>query len=80
MEYAYATLLLNESNEELNEENLTAVLEAANCDVVESRVKALVAALEGVDVDDVGPREVGAPDGPDADEDVGDAADPDTGG
>lgn len=51
MEDVYATLLLYESNKELNETNLTAVLEAAGCTVVESRVKALVAALEGVDLD-----------------------------
>ena len=55
MEYAYAALLLSEAGEELNERNLRAVLEAANCAVSESRVKALVAALEGVDVDGVGP-------------------------
>ena len=51
MEYAYATLLLNESGEEINEENLTAVLEASGNTVETSRVKALVAALEGVDLD-----------------------------
>lgn len=54
MEHVYAALLLNEANEELSEPNLTAVLEAAGCDVVESRTKALVAALEGVDVDRIG--------------------------
>lgn len=59
MEYAYATLLLAESGEELNERNLRSVLEAGNCPVSESRVKALVAALEGVDVGAVGPENVG---------------------
>jgi large subunit ribosomal protein L12 len=58
MEYAYAALLVAESGEELNERNLRAVLEAANCAVSESRVKALVAALEGVDADSVGPENV----------------------
>lgn len=62
MEYAYAALLLAESGEELNERNLRAVLEAANCAVSESRVKALVAALEGVDVDGVGPGAVAGAD------------------
>lgn len=62
MEYAYAALLLAEAGEELNERNLRAVLEAANCAVSESRVKALVAALEGVDVDGVGPGTVGEAD------------------
>ncbi|ELZ15012.1 50S ribosomal protein L12P [Natrinema thermotolerans DSM 11552] len=52
MEYVYAALILNESGEEINEDNLTNVLDAAGVDVEESRVKALVAALEDVDIDD----------------------------
>jgi large subunit ribosomal protein L12 len=52
MEYVYAALILNESGEEINEENTTAVLESAGVDVEESRVKALVAALEDVDIDE----------------------------
>jgi large subunit ribosomal protein L12 len=52
MEYVYAALTLNESGAEINEENITAVLEAAGVDVEESRVKALVAALEDVDIDE----------------------------
>ena len=52
MEYVYAALILNESGEEINEDNITAVLEAAGVDVEQSRVKALVAALEDVDIED----------------------------
>jgi large subunit ribosomal protein L12 len=52
MEYVYAALILNESGAEINEGNLTDVLEAAGLDVEESRVKALVAALEDVDIDE----------------------------
>jgi len=52
MEYVYAALILNETGEEINEENVTGVLEAAGVDVEESRVKALVAALEDVDIED----------------------------
>ncbi len=52
MEYVYAALILNESGEEINEENLTNVLDAAGVDVEQSRVKALVAALEDVDIDE----------------------------
>jgi large subunit ribosomal protein L12 len=52
MEYVYAALILNESGEEINEDNLTGVLEAAGVDVEESRVKALVAALEDVDINE----------------------------
>ena len=52
MEYVYAALILNESGEEINEDNITAVLEAAGVDVEQSRVKALVAALEDVDIEE----------------------------
>jgi large subunit ribosomal protein L12 len=52
MEYVYAALILNESGAEINEDNLTDVLDAAGVDVEESRVKALVAALEDVDIDE----------------------------
>ncbi|WP_256686736.1 50S ribosomal protein P1 [Halococcus qingdaonensis] len=52
MEYVYAALILNETDEEINEENVTDILEAAGADVEESRVKALVAALEDVDIED----------------------------
>lgn len=53
MELVYAALLLSEADRELNQANLTAVLEAADCPISESRVRALVAALEGVDVDEI---------------------------
>ncbi len=52
MEYVYAALILHETGEEINEDNLTGVLEAAGVDVEQSRVKALVAALEDVDVEE----------------------------
>ncbi len=52
MEYAYAALLLHESGEELNEKNISRVLESARVPVEESRVKALVAALENVNIDE----------------------------
>lgn len=46
MEYAYATCLLSETGAEINEANLQAVLEAAGSSVQESRIKAVVAAVE----------------------------------
>jgi large subunit ribosomal protein L12 len=52
MEYVYAALILNETGEEINEDNVTTVLEAAGVDVEQSRVKALVAALEDVDIEE----------------------------
>jgi large subunit ribosomal protein L12 len=50
MEYVYAALVLHEAGKEVDEENVTAVLEAANVTVERSRVAALVAALEDVDI------------------------------
>ncbi|AHG04017.1 50S ribosomal protein L12 [Halobacterium sp. DL1] len=61
MEYVYAALILNETGEELNEENITGVLEAAGVDVEESRVKALVAALEDVDIEEAVEQAAAAP-------------------
>ena len=52
MEYLYAALILHNTGEEVTEDNVTEVLEAAGAEVDESRVKALVAALEDVDIDD----------------------------
>lgn len=75
MEYIYATLTLNELNQELNEENITAVLEAAGSDVIESRVKAIVAALEDVDLDELGAESGIAPaPTPDVEDEVDDAS------
>ncbi|AEH25476.1 50S ribosomal protein P1 [Pyrococcus yayanosii] len=53
MEYVYAALLLHTAGKEINEENLKAVLEAAGITPDEARIKALVAALEGVNIDEV---------------------------
>lgn len=50
MKYTYATLLLNETGEEINERNLADVLDSANAEFQDSRLKALVAALEDVNV------------------------------
>jgi large subunit ribosomal protein L12 len=50
MEYVYAVLMLHETGAEINEQNLTATIEAAGGDVSSSRVKAVVAALEDVDI------------------------------
>ena len=61
MEYVYAALILNETGEELNEDNITAVLDAAGVDVEESRVKALVAALEDVDIEEAVDQAAAAP-------------------
>ena len=82
MEYVYAALILNETGEEINEDNVTDVLEAAGVDVEESRVKALVAALEDVDIEEAietaaAAPAAGASAGGAADADAADEADDD---
>tara|TARA_B110000014_G_C19680309_1_gene356863 strand:- start:51 stop:392 length:342 start_codon:yes stop_codon:yes gene_type:complete len=52
MEYIYAALILHESEKEISEESLTTVLKAADVKVEDVRVKALVAALEDVDIEE----------------------------
>lgn len=52
MEYIYAAMILHTTEKDINEENVTKILEAAGADVDESRVKALIAALEDVDIEE----------------------------
>ncbi len=52
MEYVYAAMLLHTTGQEINEENVKKVLEAAGAEVDEARVKALIAALEDVDIEE----------------------------
>lgn len=51
MEYIYAAMLLHKSGKKVDEASVKKVLEAAGVKVEDTRVKALVAALEGVDID-----------------------------
>ncbi|MDV0446942.1 hypothetical protein MsAg5_08100 [Methanosarcinaceae archaeon Ag5] len=52
MEYIYSALLIYKSGNTITEETVTAVLTAAGNDVDAARVKALVAALEGIDIEE----------------------------
>ncbi len=52
MEYIYASLLLHNAGKAITEEAITAVLKAAGIEVNEARAKALVAALEGVNIEE----------------------------
>ena len=52
MEYVYAAMLLHTTNQEINEANVKKVLEAAGAEVDDARVKALIAALEDVDIEE----------------------------
>lgn len=61
MEYIYAALLLHKAGKDVNEENVKAVLTAAGVAADESRIKALVASLEGVDIEDAISKAAAAP-------------------
>lgn len=50
MEYVYAALLLHNAGKDITEDAITGILQAADVDVDATRVKALVASLEGVDI------------------------------
>jgi len=52
MQEMYATLLLHANKQPINEENLGKVLQAAGASVDATRLKALTATLEGVNIDD----------------------------
>jgi large subunit ribosomal protein L12 len=52
MEYVYAVLLLHKAGKPINEESLTQVLNAAGVNADPVRVKALVASLEEVNIDE----------------------------
>ena len=51
MEYVYAAMLLHKAGQKIDEASLKKVLEAASVKVDDSRIKALVATLEGVDIE-----------------------------
>ena len=53
MEYVYAAMLLNKAGQKIDEASLKKVLTAAGVNVDESKVKALVASLDGVDIEKV---------------------------
>jgi large subunit ribosomal protein L12 len=52
MEYIYAAMLLHKAGKEINEANLTQVLAAAGINADTVRVKALVASLAEVKIDE----------------------------
>ena len=52
MEYVYGAMLLHSAGKEVNEANVKKVLTAGGVKADESRIKALVASLDGVDIED----------------------------
>ncbi|MGC9516974.1 MAG: 50S ribosomal protein P1 [Methanomicrobiales archaeon] len=52
MEYIYTAMLLHTTGQEISEENVKKVLEAAGSEADDARIKALIAALEEVDIEE----------------------------
>ena len=52
MEYIYSAMLLHAAGKDITEEGIRKILDAAGIEVNEARIKALVASLEGVDIDE----------------------------
>jgi large subunit ribosomal protein L12 len=52
MNEVYAALILHEAKKEINEENIKKILEAAGAQVEEAKIKALVTALQGINIDE----------------------------
>jgi len=52
MEYIYAALLLHNSGKEVTEDGITAIMKAAGIEADKGRVKALISALSGVNIDE----------------------------
>jgi large subunit ribosomal protein L12 len=52
MEYVYAALLLHSAKQPINEENVAKVVGASGVQVDQAKVKALVSALQGVNIDE----------------------------
>ena len=52
MEYIYSAMLLHSAGQKITEEHVKKVLTAAGVKADEARIKALVASLEGVNIDE----------------------------
>ncbi|MBU0624496.1 MAG: 50S ribosomal protein P1 [Candidatus Thermoplasmatota archaeon] len=61
MEYVYSAMVLHAAKKPVTEDGVTSVLKAAGVGVDAARVKALIAALEGVNIDEAIATAVAAP-------------------
>ena len=61
MEYIYSSMILHSSWKEITEAAVTGILKAAGVEADTSRVKALTASLEGVDIEEAMKVAVAAP-------------------
>lgn len=61
MEYVYAALLIHKAGGQLNEATLKKVMEAAGAKPDDAKIKAVLASLEGVKIDEVLEKAASAP-------------------
>ena len=61
MEYIYAALLIHKAGKQVDEATVKKVLEAAGVKPDDARIKALVASLEGVDIEEAIKKAAAAP-------------------
>jgi large subunit ribosomal protein L12 len=61
MEYIYSALLLHSAGKEITEDNIKKVLDAAGVKSDSSRIKALTASLDGVNIDEAMATSVAVP-------------------
>ncbi len=61
MEYVYAALMLHDAKKEISEENVKKVVSASGAGVDEMKVKQLVAALAGVNIEEAIKQAAAAP-------------------
>ncbi len=52
MEYVYAAMLLHKAGKEINEAGLESILKSAGVEFDSARVKALVASIKNINIDD----------------------------
>ncbi len=52
MEYIYAAMLLHKAGKEIKEDTVKKVLDAAGVKVDDAKIKALIAALDGVNIEE----------------------------
>jgi len=52
MEYVYASLILHIAGKEINEKNISSILDAAGINTNQAQAKSIVAALENINIDD----------------------------
>ena len=61
MEYIYSAMILHSAGKEINETAIANVLKAAGVEADTSRIKALTASLDGVDIEEAMKTAVAAP-------------------